>query len=305
MTVENSNETLQNLDLQTETQAFFTFLKSLDFNTLIYEYAIPYGTKIVVAILIYYLGKLLSRSLSKLMGRIAFRSTKDEMLQGFVVSICYFLFLLITIIAALSQLGINTASLVALIGAAGLAVGLALQNSLQNFAAGVMIFLFKPFNKGDYIEAGGAAGTVRQIGLLMLELRSGDNKSVLVPNGKIFADKITNYSKNMTRRIDLIFDIAYEADINQAKQIIANCLAQDERILANPAPLIAVGALATSSVQLFVRPWVKTGDYSAVSFQIMEQVKLEFDKANIAIPYEQMDIHFPDEITVNQKSIKK
>ncbi|TCJ98947.1 small conductance mechanosensitive channel [Volucribacter psittacicida] len=302
MSTENSTEQLQNLNIQAETREFLHILKNLDMNTLIFDYIIPYGTKILLAFVIYFIGKMFARWLSKVMGRIAFRSTRDEMLQGFVVSISYFLFLLMTIIAALSQLGINTASLVALIGAAGLAVGLALQNSLQNFAAGVMILIFKPFGKGDYIEAGGTAGTVRQMGLLTLELRTGDNKSVLVPNGKILADKITNYSKNMTRRIDLIFDIAYEADIAEAKAIIAQCLKQDERILTTPEPLIAVGALATSSVQLFVRPWVKTGDYWGVYYNITEQVKLEFDKANIAIPYDQVDIHFPDEITVNKKS---
>lgn len=299
MSTDNTTENLANIP--TDPQSIVHFLESLDFNTLIYTYLIPYSTKIILAILIYYVGKLLSRYFSQFVGKIAFRSTKDEMLQGFVVSISYFLFLLFTIIASLSQLGINTASLVALIGAAGLAVGLALQNSLQNFAAGVMIFLFKPFHKGDYIEAGGAVGTVRQIGLLMLELRSGDNKSILVPNSKIFADKITNYSKNMTRRIDFIFDIAYEADIAQAKAIIARCLAEDERVLDDPQPLIAVGNLASSSVQLFVRPWVATSDYWAVFYAITEKVKLEFDQANIAIPFEQMDIHFPEEITLKQK----
>ena len=163
------------------------------------------------------------------------------MLQSFVKSISYFFFLLVVIIAALSQLGINTSSLVALIGAAGLAIGLALQNSLQNFAAGVMILIFQPFRKGHYIEAGGVSGTVEQIGILILELRSPDNKTVLVPNSKVFSDSITNYSVNKERRVDFIFDIAYDADISKAKEIIEKCLADDPRVLKSPAPTVAVG----------------------------------------------------------------
>ncbi|WP_423739118.1 mechanosensitive ion channel family protein [Conservatibacter flavescens] len=256
-------------------------LEHMNLHSFLTDWVIPYGTKILFAILIYLVGKSLARVLSRVLGTAVGHSSKDDMLQGFVTSISYFLFLLIVIIAALSQIGINTSSLVALIGAAGLAVGLALQNSLQNFAAGVMILIFKPFRKGDYIEAGGTAGSVRQIGLLVLELRTGDNKSVLVPNGKVFADRITNYSRNQTRRVDLTFDIAYDVDIAQAKEIIKKCLEEETRILTNPAPLIVVGALTTNCVQLFVRPWVRTADYWGVYYGITEKVKLAFDEANI------------------------
>lgn len=207
------------------------------------------------------------------------------------------------IIAALSQLGINTSSLVALIGAAGLAIGLALQNSLQNFAAGVMILIFKPFRKDDVVESGGIVGKVEQIGLLFLELRTGDNKTILIPNGKVFGDSITNYSSNATRRIDFIFDIAYKSNIEQAKAIVADILAQDPRVLKDPEPTIAVGALAANSVQLVVRPWVNTADYWAVHFDVTEKVKLAFDQAGIEIPFPQMDIHLPEnaELKVGQR----
>ena len=282
------------LDVQAQTTALINEVQRLDFDTLLDQWLIPYGTKILLAVAIYFIGKGLARFLSNFIGKVVLRSSKDEMLQGFVRSISYFLFLLIVIIASLSQLGINTSSLVALIGAAGLAVGLALQNSLQNFAAGVMILIFKPFRKGDFIEAAGVSGVVEQIGLLVVELRTGDNKAVLVPNGKVFGDSITNYSTNQTRRVDFIFDIAYESDVIKAKQIISDCLAQDSRILQEPQPLVAVGALASNSVQLFVRPWVKTSDYWGVYYALTENVKLAFDKENITIPFNQLKLHFPE-----------
>lgn len=282
------------LDLQTETSKLIDQVEQMSLQGVLEQWIIPYGTKILISLAIYFVGRFLARFLSNVISKAVFLSSKDEILASFIRSISYFLLLLISVIFALSELGINTSSLVALIGAAGLAIGLALQNSLQNFAAGVMILIFKPFKKGDFIEAGGTSGKVEQMGLLMLELRSGDNKTILVPNGKVFSDRITNYSRNKVRRIDLIFDIAYEADIQQAKEIIHQCLAKDKRVLQSPQPLVAVGNLAASSVQLFVRPWVRTGDYSDVQYALMEQVKVAFDKANIAIPFNQLDIHFPE-----------
>lgn len=303
MTTDTTQATENVVDIQAQTSELIEKVHTMDMSTLLNDYVIPYGTKILLAIAIYIFGKMIARFLSRLLGKAALHSTKDEMLQSFVTSISYFLFLLMVIIAALSQLGINTSSLVALIGAAGLAIGLALQNSLQNFAAGVMILIFKPFRKGDVIESGGVVGAVEQIGLLVLELRTADNKTILIPNGKVFGDSITNYSSNATRRIDFIFDIAYKSSIEQAKAIVADILAQDPRVLKDPAPTIAVGALASNSVQLVVRPWVSTGDYWAVHFDVTEKVKLAFDAANIEIPFPQMNIHLPEksELTVNQK----
>lgn len=251
----------------------------------------------LLAIVIFVVGKALARVISKLLGKAALASTKDEMLQSFVKSISYFLLLLIVVIAALSQLGINTSSLVALIGAAGLAIGLSLQNSLQNFAAGVMLLIFKPFRKGDLIETGGQTGTVEEMGLLVLELRTGDNKTVLIPNGKVFSDSIVNYSANELRRIDFTFDVSYESNLKESKDIITRILAENSLVLKEPQAVVAVGALAASSVQLIVRPWVKTGDYWAAYWGITESVKTEFDKAGIEIPYNQMSLHIAENQT--------
>lgn len=290
--VENA-ENVQ-IDVVAETEKVLDTVMQSDWQMWLNDWIIPYGSKLLLAVAIYYGGKWMARLLSRLIGKMVLISTKDEMLQSFVTSISYFLFLLIVIIAALSQLGVNTSSLVALIGAAGLAVGLALQGSLQNFASGVMLLIFKPFKKGDFIEVDGVAGKVEQMGLLLLELRTNDNKSILLPNNSVFGGKIVNYSRNETRRIDLIFDIAYESDIAQAKAIVAEVLKNEPRVLQDPEPVIAVGSLAASSVQIFARPWVQTCDYAATNFALIEEVKLAFDKAGISIPYNQMDLHFPE-----------
>lgn len=308
MSTENkTSEVVSQVDVQATASKVIEEVKTLDLNKInqiLTEWVIPHALKILLAIAIFVVGRYLARVVSRFIGKMVLASSKDEMLQSFVTSIAYFLFLLISVIASLSQLGINTNSLVALIGAAGLAIGLALQNSLQNFAAGVMILIFKPFKRGDFIEAGGAAGKVEKMGLMMLELRTGDNKTVLVPNGKTFADKITNYSSNRTRRVDFIFDIGYDTDITVAKAIVAEILHNDERVLKTPAPTIAVGALAANSVQIFVRPWVRSGDYANVNFAITEQVKLAFDKAGISIPFNQLDLHLPDNIEITRKEPK-
>ncbi|MFZ7216500.1 mechanosensitive ion channel family protein [Avibacterium avium] len=303
MSTETPPATENTINLEAETSALIDKIHSIGMDNFLNEYVISYGTKILLALVIYLIGKRIARLFSRLLSKGVYHSTKDEMLQSFVESISYFLFLLMVIIAALSQLGINTSSLVALIGAAGLAIGLALQNSLQNFAAGVMILIFKPFRKDDVVESGGIVGKVEQIGLLFLELRTGDNKTILIPNGKVFGDSITNYSSNATRRIDFIFDIAYKSNIEQAKAIVADILAQDPRVLKDPEPTIAVGALAANSVQLVVRPWVNTADYWAVHFDVTEKVKLAFDQAGIEIPFPQMNIHLPEnaELKLGQK----
>ena len=298
MSGQTTEQAVKNVDVVAETEKVITKVSSMNFETILNDWLIPYGTKILLAIAIFVIGKSLAKFISRLLAKAVLASTKDEMLQSFVRSISYFLLLLIVVIAALSQLGINTSSLVALIGAAGLAIGLSLQNSLQNFAAGVMLLIFKPFKKGDLIETGGMSGTVEEMGLLMLELRTGDNKTVLIPNGKVFSDSIVNYSANETRRIDFIFDISYDADIAQAKSIVADILANEQNVLKDPAPVIAVSALAANSVQLVVRPWVNTPNYWATYWGIMEKVKLAFDEAGIAIPYNQMDIHISGEESI-------
>lgn len=292
---ETSQTATQNIDVVATTEKVLKTVDSMSFDAILNDYLIPYSTKIVLAIAIFVIGKWLAKMISKLLSKVVLASTKDEMLQSFVRSISYFLLLLIVVIASLSQLGINTSSLVALIGAAGLAIGLSLQNSLQNFAAGVMLLIFKPFKKGDFIETSGISGTVTQMGLVVLELRTGDNKTVLVPNSNVFSSTITNYSANETRRVDFIFDISYDDDIAQAKEIIREILEKDDRVLKEPKPVIAVSTLASSSVQIIARPWVNTPNYHAVYWQVTENVKIAFDKAGISIPFNQLDVNLVSE----------
>ena len=233
----------------------------------------------------------MAKAISKLLSKAVLASTKDEMLQSFIRSISYFLLLLIVVIASLSQLGINTSSLVALIGAAGLAIGLSLQNSLQNFAAGVMLLIFKPFQKGDQIETGGTVGTIQQMGILVLELRTSDNKTVLIPNSNVFSGKITNYSANDTRRLNFVFDIAYDTDLRKAKEIILQILTNEGKVLSTPAPDVSVSELAANSVKLGAQAWVNTSDASSAYSSVLEQVKLAFDEAGIVIPFNQLDVN--------------
>ncbi|AHG76395.1 mechanosensitive ion channel family protein [Mannheimia varigena] len=300
----NKTPPAENIDVVAETSKVIDKVNNMNFDTMLNEWIIPYGTKILLAIAIFVIGKFLARVISNLLGKAALKSTKDEMLQSFISSISYFLFLLIVVIASLSQLGINTSSLVALIGAAGLAIGLSLQNSLQNFAAGVMLLIFKPFRKGDLIESSGMIGVVEQMGLLVLELRTGDNKTVLLPNGKVFSDSIVNYSNNPTRRIDFTFDISYDSNIKEAKEIIERILETNEYVLKEPKPVVAVGALAANSVQLVVRPWVQTPNYWAAYWEITEQIKLAFDNAGVEIPYNQMELHIKNNLLDNKEHEK-
>jgi small conductance mechanosensitive channel len=229
--------------------------------------------------------------LTSILQKLLTRSKMDSMLVEFVTSILRAILLLFVVIAALDQLGVDTTSLIALLGAAGLAVGLALQNSLQNFAAGVMLIVFRPFKAGDFVEAGGTAGVVESISIFSSTFRTGDNKEVIVPNGSIYGGTITNYSARETRRIDMVFGIGYDDDIRKAKDLLQQLVTADPRVLADPAPVIAVSELADSSVNFIVRPWVKTSDYWAVYWDLTEKVKLEFDANGVSIPYPQMDVH--------------
>jgi len=288
---ETAQTATQNIDVVATTEKLLQKVDTMSIDAILHDYLIPYGTKIVLAIAIFVIGKWLAKSVSKLISKAVLASTKDEMLQSFVRSISYFLLLLIVVIASLSQIGINTSSLVALIGAAGLAIGLSLQNSLQNFAAGVMLLIFKPFQKGDQIETGGTVGIVQQMGILVLELRTSDNKTVLIPNGSVFSSKITNYSANDTRRLNFVFDIAYDADLKKAKEIISQILANESTILPTPEPSVSVSELAASSVKLGAQGWVTTANASSTYSRILEEVKLAFDEAGIVIPFNQLDVN--------------
>ncbi len=260
-------------------------------NELISTYVIPWGINVIFAIAIFVIGRMIAKALIKLLKKILQKTEMDRILINFIASIVNSVLLLLIIIAALDQLGVDTTSLIALLGAAGLAIGLALQNSLQNFASGVMMIFFRPFKTGDFVEAGGTSGIIESITIFNTVMRTGDNRAVIVPNGAIYNGNIINYSAKDTRRIDMVFGIGYGDDIKKAKDIMLDILNQDERILKEPEPLVAVDELAESSVNFVVRPWVKNGDYWPVKFDLTEKIKLAFDTNGISIPYPQMDVH--------------
>lgn len=215
----------------------------------------------------------------------------DPLLASFSSSIAHILIVVFVVIAALGQLGIQTTSLVAVLGAAGLAVGLALQGSLSNFASGVIIIALRPFKVGDFVEAGGVSGVVEGIQIFSTSMRTGDNKAIIIPNSAITGGTITNFSAKDTRRVDLVFGIGYNDDIAKAKSILQRLVDEDERILKDPETVIAVSELADNSVNIVVRPWTSTGDYWGVYWDLTEKVKLTFDKEGISIPYPQRDVH--------------
>jgi len=245
---------------------------------------------VVIAVAIVFIGRIAIKWTVKLLGKIMAKSEVDQILINFFSSIAKAVLLLLVFIAALNQLGVDTTSLIALIGAAGLAIGLALQNSLQNFAAGVMLIVLRPFKLGDFIEAGGVVGVVEQISIFSTIMKTGDNREITVPNGQIYADAITNYSARETRRIDLVFGIGYDDDMLAAKKIMESILEGHDLVLAQPTPGVAVAELADSSVNFNVRPWVKSEDYWSVRSDLIEQVKLAFDANNISIPYPHVTI---------------
>jgi small conductance mechanosensitive channel len=253
--------------------------------------AVEYGTALLMALLIFYIGRAVVSRIVTVVGRVMTGRGMDETLVGFLTSILRWVGLLFVVIAALSQLGIDTTSLIALLGAAGLAIGLALQSSLANFAAGVLIIVFKPFQKGHFVDVAGTMGTVDQIGIFTTVLTTPDNKEIIVPNGSIIAGNITNFSARPTRRIDMVFGVSYDDDIRAAKKILEEIIAADGRVLAEPAPVITLGELADSSVNFLVRPWVNAADYWTVLWETTEQVKLRFDEAGISIPFPQVQVH--------------
>jgi small conductance mechanosensitive channel len=259
------------------------------------EYVVPWVINIVTALAVFIVGRIVIGLMMSLAGKLLRKSKMEEMLINFITSILGALLLLFVVVASLDQLGVNTSSLIAIVGAAGLAIGLSLQDSLKNFAAGVLLVVFRPFRAGDFIEAAGISGVVESISIFSTVMRTGDNREVIVPNGPIYGGVITNYSKRDTRRVDMIFGIGYDADLLQAKKLLVEILAEDERILAEPAPVVVVAALADSSVNFAVRPWVKTADYWAVLWATNEKVKLRFDEAGISIPFPQMDVHLRKE----------
>lgn len=255
------------------------------------EMLINWGIKIGLALIILLVGKFIAKIVVNLVQKALIKKQVDPAVVSFVGSILYVIALLAVLIAAMSQLGINTTSLVAVIGAAGLAIGLALQGSLSNFASGVLIVVLRPFKAGDFVEVGNRMGTVMEIKLFATRLKTPDNKIVIVPNSSITGNAITNFSAQDTRRVDLVIGISYDSDIRKAKSVIEEIVAADERILRDPAWNIAVNELADSAVNLIVRPWVNSGDYWPVYWHLMETIKIKLDENDIVIPYPQMDIY--------------
>jgi small conductance mechanosensitive channel len=249
------------------------------------------GLNLLAAIVIFYVGRLVARVLTRGVRKVMEGQSVDPILVSFVTSLVQWGLMAFVIIAAITKLGVQTASLVALIGAAGLAVGLALQGSLANFAAGVLIVLFRPYRVGDYVEAAGVAGSVVQVQVLTTILRTPDNKEIIIPNGQIMSSIITNYNANPTRRIDLVFGVSYSDDLDKVRKIIEELVAAESRILKDPQCQIAVSELADSSVNFVVRPWSKSEDYWSVRFDLIEAVKKRFDEEGVSIPFPQRDVH--------------
>jgi small conductance mechanosensitive channel len=250
-----------------------------------------YGLKIIGAILILIVGRIVAGSVRGGVRRVMAARNVDPSLIGFVTNLVFIGIMIFTVLAALAKFGIQTASFVAVLGAAGFAIGFALQGSLSNFAAGVLLLVFRPFKVGDYVEAGGVAGSVKEIQIFNSVLATPDNVKITVPNGKIYGDVIRNYAGYETRRVDWPVGIAYDAPIGKAMDVILNILKSDERILGDPEPLVAVGELADSSVNLVVRGWAKGSDYWSLKFDLTRRIKEELDAAGIEIPFPQRVVH--------------
>jgi small conductance mechanosensitive channel len=252
---------------------------------------ISYGWRLVSAFLVFIIGKWIARKITRLFIKILRSRNIDETLVKFLEGIVYYALLVSVVLAAAGQLGIKTTSFLAILGAASLAIGLALKDSLANFSSGVMLIFFRPFKVDDFVVIGGESGKVEQISIFNTILNTGDNQRKIIPNGAISNATITNVTANPTRRVDLVIGIGYDDDIRKAKATLEQIVAADELVLADPAPLVAVSELADSSVNLVVRPWVNTEDYWKVYFRLMETIKLTFDEQNISFPYPQQDVH--------------
>jgi small conductance mechanosensitive channel len=255
------------------------------------DYLMSYGLRIIAALAIFIIGRWVARLMSKLVEKIMIKANVEKTLAKFFRSLCYFLLLAFVVVAAIDKIGIQTTSLVALIGAAGLAIGFALQGSLSNFAAGVMILVFKPFKAGDFVEVAGTLGSVKEVKIFNTILNHPDNRRIIIPNSQVTADKITNFTAIDKRRVDMTFGISYGDDIRKAKNVLMELVESDPRVLKDPAPVVAVSELGDSSVNLVVRPWTKPDDYWGVFFDTTEKGKLELEKAGLTIPFPQRDVH--------------
>lgn len=255
------------------------------------EIVSTWGLRVVGALVVLVIGFIVCKMIRASVRRALQRTKLDATLIPFISAMVYYLLLTFVILAVLSLFGIQTTSFIAVLGAAGLAVGLALQGTLSNFASGVMLLVFRPFQVGDYVEAGGTAGSVKEIGVFSTTLGSPDNVKIVVPNSAVYGSIVKNYSANETRRNDMVFGIAYTDDIGKAIEVISRVLGSDERVLKDPEAVIAVGELADSSVNILVRPWCKGADYWALRFDMTRKIKEELEAAGCSIPFPQNDVY--------------
>jgi small conductance mechanosensitive channel len=259
------------------------------------DLGIDFGLKVATALIIFYVGKFVIGMVVGAIHKLMQKQQVDKTLETFICNLVRTVLMVVVVIAAIGALGVETTSFIAIFGAAGLAVGLALQGSLSNFASGVLIVLFRPYRVGDFIEAAGIAGSVEQVQILTTILKTGDNKQIIVPNSQIMDSIITNYSANPTRRVDMVIGVSYSDDLDKVRETLQQLIAADDRILNEPAATIAVSELADSSVNFVVRPWVNVADYWAVKFDLTEAIKKRFDKDNISFPFPQQDVHLYNE----------
>lgn len=246
---------------------------------------------LIFALLIYWIGKKIARWVATFSSRAITRTQQDQILSSFVSKLVYYSLLTFVIIMALTQLGFQTTSLIALVGAAGLAIGLALKDSLANFAAGIMLVMFRPFKIGDFVELTDVSGTVKEIKLFSTYLRTTDNKNLIIPNSQVTNDVITNYSAQPTRRIDLVIGVSYDDDVRTAKKIIEDTITAHEKVLSDPEPKVMLNELGASSVNFTVRPWVESADYWPVRAELLEQLKYNIEAGGCSFPYPQQDVH--------------
>ncbi|MDF2184559.1 small-conductance mechanosensitive channel MscS [Grimontia hollisae] len=256
------------------------------------ELLIQYSVNILTALLILFIGNWLVKKVAGSLKVVLKKRNLDQAVIDFIENLVRYVMFAVVLMAALGRVGVETASIVAVIGAAGLAIGLALQGSLSNFAAGVLIVTFRPFKSGDYVEVGGVAGLVESIQIFSTVLKTTDNKMVVVPNGTVISSPITNYSRHATRRIDFIIGVSYKSDLQKTKEVLSRIVKADPRVLPEPKPTVGVSALMDSSVNFVVRPWVKTEDYWSTYFDLLQAIKEGLDKEGIEIPFPQMDVHY-------------
>ena len=266
---------------------------------LVWPFLAEWTGKLLAALLIFFIGRWISARIARVVAKATEKANVDVTLTKFLRSLVYMTLLVVVALTAVGALGVPATNFLAILGAAGLAIGLALKDSLANFSSGVMLVFFRPFKVGDYIEAGGTAGTVEAIAIFNTTLKTPDNRVVIVPNSLIYADTITNFSARDTRRIDLVFGIGYDDNVARAKEIIKSILDADERVLDDPAPTIMMLELADSSVNFAVRPWVATSDYWAVRGDVLENVKKALEDNGLSIPYPQRDIHIYNQAAAN------